>query len=247
MATIVSRFLPRVFLLDLDDTILDDSSTVPACWRWACARHAVAEEGLDPEAVYQAITSASTWYWSDAERHRTGRLDLLAARRHVVALAFHTLGIDRPDMAAAIGDAYSEARDARMQPLPGAIDTLRWLRDHGCRLALLTNGAADAQRRKIDRFALAPWFDHILIEGELGFGKPDPRVFETALGRLGAAPSDAWMAGDNLEWDVAPARQMGIHAIWVDAGRRGVPAGWPHAPDRIVERLADLCDSTGPC
>jgi hypothetical protein len=51
---------------------------------------------------------------------------------------------------------------------------------------LLTNGGSKGQRLKIDRFDLAPLFDAILIEGEVGFGKPDPRIYTKALEALDA-------------------------------------------------------------
>ncbi len=66
------------------------------------------------------------------------------------------------------------------------------------------------QRSKINRFGLADLFDLILIEGEVGFGKPDPRVYERALESLGVAAGDTWMVGDNLEWDVAEPQRQGI-------------------------------------
>ncbi len=56
-------------------------------------------------------------------------------------------------------------------------------------LGLVTNGAAAAQRAKIERFELARFFDVIVVEGEAGFGKPDPRVFERALARCAFPPS----------------------------------------------------------
>ena len=55
------------------------------------------------------------------------------------------------------------------------------------RLALVTNGAASLQRQKIARFELEPLFDLILVEGELGFGKPDERIYRLALNELAAA------------------------------------------------------------
>ena len=72
--------LPAAVLLDLDDTILDDSSTIEDCWRAACAPEA------DADSLFGAIQEASRWYWGDAERHRTGRLELNAARREVVRM-----------------------------------------------------------------------------------------------------------------------------------------------------------------
>jgi putative hydrolase of the HAD superfamily len=105
---------------------------------------------------------------------------------------------------------------------------------------LLTNGGSKGQRLKIDRFDLAPLFDAILIEGEVGFGKPDPRIYTQALAAVNVAAEEAWMVGDNFEWDVAGPQREGIAGIWIDAHGRGVPAGQAVRPHRIIGRLADL-------
>src|SRR5258705_12275861 len=97
-------------------------------------------------------------------------------------LALAQLGVPAPPLLDRISETYSELGEARIEPFPGAIDTVRWLRASGCRLALLTNGGSTGQREKLAKFDLESLFDLILIEGELGFGKPDPRVFERALG-----------------------------------------------------------------
>src|SRR5436190_20855342 len=170
--------LPVGFLLDLDDTILDDSSNIDRCWRDACAASAAELGDLDLSTVLDTIRQKSRWYWGDPDRHRDGRLELDAARREVVRLALLELGVKNASLAARIGDAYGHHRDAGMEPLPDAINTVRWLKASGCALALLTNGAGPAQRKKIVRFGLADFFDTILVEGEIGFGKPDPRVYQ---------------------------------------------------------------------
>jgi putative hydrolase of the HAD superfamily len=231
---------PRALLLDLDDTILDDTSSVSDSWRDACTIHADRLAPLDASTVIDAIRKTSKWFWDDPDRHREGRLQLEAARREVVRLALKDLGVEDPDLAACIGDAYSHRRDLGMAPLPDAIDTVRWLRDSGRRLALLTNGAGIAQRRKISRFELANVFDVILVEGELGFGKPDERVYRRALSALGVEPADAWMVGDNLDWDVGAPQKLGMSGVWIDARGRGVPEHTGVKPDYIVRRLGDL-------
>jgi putative hydrolase of the HAD superfamily len=114
------------------------------------------------------------------------------------------------------------------------------MREQGCRLALLTNGSSRGQREKINRFDLAGLFDMILVEGEVGFGKPDPRMYARALSELNAAADEAWMVGDNLEWDVAGPQREGIAGIWIDRRGHGVPPGGQVRPDRIITRLADL-------
>lgn len=242
----MTRRLPRAFLLDLDDTILDDSGNVSHCWMEACLAHRDQLGAFDPAALHAVIEKTRAWFWSDPVRHREGRLDLDAARREVVRASLAEIGLDAPGLAERIAEHYRAQRHLGLEPLENAIETVRWLRDRGCRLALLTNGAAAAQRSKVTRFQLAELFDLILIEGELGYGKPDPRVYKIALDELEASPGETWMVGDNLEWDVAAPQRLGIYAIWVDRGGEGLPPGNGVRPDRVVRSLSELREATPP-
>jgi putative hydrolase of the HAD superfamily len=229
-------------LLDLDDTILADSVVASRHWKDACLEHAPDRPGLDPLLLHDAIERARQWFWSDARRHRTGRLDQDAARFEIARLALTALGVDDDVLAERLAGTHSERRHAGAHLLPGALETVAWFRRRGSRTALLTNGAAGAQRAKVERFGLSRLFDLVLIEGELGYGKPDPRIYRLALRRLGVTASEAWMAGDNLEWDVAQPQRMGIFGIWIDVRGAGLPASSQVRPDRIVRALADLAD-----
>lgn len=235
--------LPRALLLDLDDTIIDDSGSVQACWRAAC-EHFAGGLGVDAVALHAAIEPIREWYWSDPERHRVGRMDLRAASANIVELALRQLGVQDLSAARKISDAYRDRRDEFLCLFPGATDALQGLRDGGVQLALLTNGSAQAQRAKIERFSLAAYFDCILVEGEFGVGKPDERVYRHALDVLGSAAEAAWMAGDNLEWDVAAPQRLGMVGIWVDGFQLGLPEDSPVRPDRIISCLADLLEET---
>ena len=242
----MTSHLPQAILLDLDDTILAFDSVAEPCWRRVCLDFCTQLPGVSAGALHEAIRESRAHYWQDPERHRQGRLNLRAARQEVVAAALRRLGVDAPRLAAEIAAAYAQAREAAIHPLPGAIETVRDLRRRGVRLGLLTNGTGEEQRGKIDRFALAPLFDLILIEGEFGAGKPDARVYRHALQALGVEPAATWMVGDNLEWDVLAPQGLGITGIWVDAAGQGVPAGSPARPDRIVRSLNELvCTAEG--
>jgi putative hydrolase of the HAD superfamily len=189
------RSLPDAVLLDLDDTILDDTGGLIASWREACHVHRSTMNGFAPEVLFDAIDRTREWYWSDPERHRIGRLELAWARGEVVRLALLDIGVDDPDLARRIGESYHALRDQAIKPFDDAVATVQWLREQGCRLALLTNGGSRGQRDKINRFGLAPMFDSILVEGEIGFGKPDPRIYARALSELGvAAARPGWLA-----------------------------------------------------
>jgi putative hydrolase of the HAD superfamily len=239
--------LPKAILFDLDDTILALSESAEPCWRKVCQEFAPRLPSMTAEGLFEAIRASGSLYWQDAERHRRGRLNLPWARREVVAKAFAQAGIEISEqtslLAIEIADAFTFAREAALWPLPGALETLRWLRQQGIWMGLITNGAGPAQREKIERFGLDPLFDLILIEGEFGVGKPDERVFLHALQSLGVAAGETWMVGDKLEWDILPCQRLGIYTVWVDAAGKGLPADNNAWPDRVVRSIAELVSS----
>ena len=231
---------PRAILFDLDDTLLDDTGNFEQLWRDAVLDGARALPSADAEGLLAEIERVRVWYWSDPERHRQGRQDLRAATRHIVATAMKALGFDDPEVATRIAHDYRDRRDANLRLFPEAIETLARVRATGIRTALLTNGSAAAQRAKVERFGLAPHFDAIFIEGEFGVGKPHEAVYRAALEALRTAASEAWMVGDNLEWDVAAPQRLGVRGIWVDRHGRGLPPDAPARPTRIIRHVGEL-------
>lgn len=236
--------LPKAILLDLDNTILALSDSADPCWRRVCEEYASRIDGLTPERLFDAIKESRVWFWEDPQRHRRGRMNLDAARREIVAAAFARLNIEAPALANKMADSYAVEREEALQPFPGAVEALHHLRDQGVRLALITNGNAKAQRRKIDRFELGPLFDCIIIEGEFGVGKPDESVYLHALTQLNVEPEETWMIGDDLEWDVAAPQRLGIYGVWLDFTGSGLPENSPVHPDRIIGSLSELLNGT---
>ncbi len=236
----MSMPLPGAMLIDLDDTIISHSTHAEACWKETCKRFSAHLDGLAPQTLYTTIQEARTWFWSDPERHRINRLNMPRAQRRVVSDALRRLGIQNPNLAHQIADTFEETRQKAIVPFPGAIETLERLKTRGVRLALITNGASEPQRHKIDRFNLAPYFDAILVEGECGYGKPDERIYRRALDLLDATPAEAWIVGDNLEWEIAAPQRLGIYSIWHDPTGKGLPESSPIRPDRIIRALSEL-------
>lgn len=234
--------LPKAILFDMDDTILAYSHNTDHSWQEVCSRFASRVGNLKPEVLVNAIKANAALYWSDPEQHRTGRLHLDVARQQIVATALRQMDIDDSSLANDMALAYAVQREEAIEPFPGAIDTLLTLRERGVQLALLTNGGAETQRRRIERHQLVPLFDYILIEGEFGVGKPNERVYLYALDQLKVIPHDAWMVGDNLEWEVAIPQHIGMYAIWLDYAGVGLPESSSIHPDRIIRTLHELLD-----
>ena len=228
----------KAVLLDLDDTLLDYSSCAAQCWIEACAAGAGA---LDQTVLLAELDRARRWFWSDAERHRRERVDMVRAWTTIVAHALEGCGAADPRRAAAVAEHFAARRRTLMQLFPEAREFLSALRARGVPLALVTNGDAREQRDKIQRHGLASFFEAILIEGEMGVGKPEAVVYRRALDALGvAAGPDVWMVGDNLEWDVAGSQRVGLRAAWIDRPGVGLPPDATVKPDRIVRALGEL-------
>jgi putative hydrolase of the HAD superfamily len=117
-----------------------------------------------------------------------------------------------------------------------AADTLAELRESGLKLALVTNGPVGWQSRKLRTLGLADYFDVVLISEAEGVAKPDPRIFERALERLGVRSDEAIFVGDHPEIDVAGAQDAGLIAVW-----KRVPY-WPlrRADVVVIERLSEI-------
>ncbi|MCX8213284.1 MAG: HAD family hydrolase [SAR202 cluster bacterium] len=231
---------PNAMMIDLDDTLIDYTSGAAPTWRSVCEEVEPRVPGLDASILYDAITRTRAWFWSDPDRHRTGRANTIVAHQSIVHTSLLELGFDLPDLALEIAQRFHALREKTIVLFPETIQCLKALTDAGVALAMITNGDGAGQRRKIDRFGLERYFDHIFIEGELGFGKPEPAVYETAMAALGSTPEETWCVGDNIEWEVAGPQRLGIHAVWVDRSGSGVPPNTDIVPDRIIQSLAQL-------
>lgn len=231
--------LAPVLLFDLDDTILRFSAGQPNFWQTAVERHL--PQRADCPALVAALGSASREFWAPPDRAFWGRQNMVEARFRIACAALEASGASR-ELCRRIALDMTESKESAVRPFDGAIEALSALRGRGHRLGLLTNGSSEFQRNKLTRYQLEPLFEVILIEGELGYGKPDARVFAAALEYFGVRPADAWMIGDNLDADIAGAQALGITGIWHDAHGEGLPRASGVLPNGMIGRVSELID-----
>lgn len=235
--------LPRALFIDMDDTLIVAHGHAREAWRHVLEDFTDHFDGAT-QAVLDALAEAADAMWSDAESHRIWRHKMPEARREVARRACRALGRADDGLAVALGDAFSAHRESTMCLFEGTVEALEALRGAGVQMALVTNGGADFQRAKVDRFDLARHFDLVLIEGEFGVGKPDDRVYRHLLEDFAVAPAEAWMIGDDLEWEVVAPQRHGIRGIWFDGYGQGLPVGSAVRPDAVVTSLGALMEAT---
>jgi putative hydrolase of the HAD superfamily len=237
---------PRAILFDLDDTLISSSGERREVWSETFRPHAHRMPGCAEEDLVKALEAELRWFWSDPVRHREGRLDMARTRGRVLAAVLARFGIDDALLVADLAEDFRVHRERRTYLFDDAHRVLDALRGSGLRLGLITNGEGPVQRAKVERFDLLHRFHHIQIEGEHPFGKPEPAAYAHALETLGAAPGEAWIVGDNLEWEVAVPQRLGFaQSIWFDGHGRGLPRRTEIRPDRVLTRLRDLLDAVG--
>jgi putative hydrolase of the HAD superfamily len=248
MAVTAMTELPRAMLIDMDDTILSAYGRPEIAWHTIANEFASEFAPLSPEEVASTVLAYARQFWATAEA--AWRLKLGEARRLTVKGGFDALAgrghAPLPDdLANRLADRFTAYREAEMFVFPGAHEAIDKLKALGVKLALVTNGASDTQRAKVERFELAHRFDHIQIEGEHGFGKPDEQAYRHAMAALGVTAPETWMIGDNLEWEVEAPQRLGIYAIWMDVHGDGLPEGSTVRPDRIIRSLGELLPLSG--
>lgn len=241
----------RLWILDLDDTLLQDHPVSREVLE--ALGEEVGVKGLFPavKEVAEALFRESPFHpWAEAighsalealwARYSTPGLEALADwapgfRKEVFAQALKALG-GPAERAEEVAEAFFRRR--RRYPLfPETEAFLKALRAQGAHLALLTNGVPDLQREKLVGAGLQEAFDLVLVSGEIGLGKPDPRPFRMALCAFGVGPEEAVMVGDNPERDIQGALRAGVRAVWVDRGHRPFDPRFP--PHQRVENLLE--------
>lgn len=113
---------------------------------------------------------------------------------------FHELIAAGPGVDRALADALYDVMLDTWRSYDDTLPTLKVLRGLGVRTCLLSNAGVPI-RTVLDRDGLTPWYDEIVLSYEVGFVKPDPRIFAAALDRLGMTASDVLMVGDNANDD----------------------------------------------
>jgi putative hydrolase of the HAD superfamily len=235
---------PHAILFDLDDTLISYSGERREVWAETLAPHLHRCAGRTADDIFRAMDAEMRWFWSDPVRHREGRLGMQAARTRICSGGFRRLGIEDAALIEDVARDFHMNRERRMRLFDDAHRVLDALKGSGLRLGLITNGEGPVQRAKVERFDLRHRFHHIQIEGEHPFGKPEPAAYAHALETLGAAPGEAWIVGDNLEWEVAVPQRLGFaQSIWFDGHGRGLPRRTEVRPDRVLTRLRDLLDA----
>ncbi len=208
----------ELLLLDVGGPLYDDECYARALWR------AVRElAGGVGEREFRAV-------YDEQRQRQTGSLRTAIAERFVP-------GADRAALSA-LARSYWEYP-------PGSLyaDVLPTLRELAgkYRVALVANQRAHV-RAALARDGVEEFVDIWALSEEVGADKPDPAIFQHALGRAGVPAARAVHVGNRLDTDVRGAHRVGLRTVWVLRGE-APPEPTPEQlaePDAVVHTLTEL-------
>lgn len=103
--------------------------------------------------------------------------------------------------------------------IAGSVAVLAALRERGLRLYALTNFSTETFPVARERHAFLGWFEDIVVSGEHGLVKPDPRIYRLAIERCRLEPARTVFVDDSPA-NVAAGRAAGMHALHFTAPER---------------------------
>ncbi len=211
--------------IDFDDTIYDTHGNA------VLALHELYEEfGLaryfDTYGVFSDLYwEANRRLWAQYARGEIERDDLIV-RRFMEPLSQGRNYRPSVDEVLRISDFFLDSCSVK----PGLVEGARELLDTlsgSFRLHMASNGFHEVQYRKMKSAGVDHYFDTVILSEDAGANKPHRRFFDYAFRKTGLTPQSVIMIGDNIETDIAGARDAGIRQIYFNRHPSERPAFRP--------------------
>lgn len=167
---------------------------------------------IDNDTFFPVYREVVQQFLANAQRERRE-----THNRFWISTTLQRLGhdIDPDDSRVAVAiEAYFSAFLDYAVPVPGTLEMLSACKGR-YRLGLLSNLThAPAARHILARLGMTPFFDVVLISGDLGYRKPHARVFRHLVDALAVPKEHIAFIGDDLDADIRGAQQAGLQPIW---------------------------------
>lgn len=201
--------MPYKFIyFDLDDTLLDHRSAEAAALNDVYHYFSLFEE-ISPDKLVDIYHEVNTRQWS---LYSSGDIVREELQRNRFEQTLKQLELDKSRYQE-VGEYYMQCYRNHWQWIDGAKDAYqRVLKSYP--VGILTNGFAETQELKFEKFELYNSADHVVISEEVGVLKPDPKVFEHATKLADVDPENILYIGDSFTSDIIGGSQFGWNTAW---------------------------------
>ena len=202
----------KAVLFDLDDTLID---TTTAEYRAICKF----KEHFKEFNLINKEEFAKLWHKITedlSERYHKGEFSFEELRIRRMKDLFSNFNIEINDEEAReIFKRYIELYEKEWTLFGDTTKLLDELKGK-YKLAIVTNGNSENQRKKIEKTGLDKYFQEIIVSSEVGCAKPNKQIFEIACNKLNVNSEECMMIGDKFKVDVEGSRNFGMTSVWVN-------------------------------
>ncbi|NJK54978.1 MAG: HAD-IA family hydrolase [Pleurocapsa sp. SU_5_0] len=210
--------LPRVIFFDAMGTLFDLKNSVGEIYHQYASKHGVA---IDAKQIEQAfITSFKS---APPLAFLPNELAVIKQQefdwwKQVVSATFEQLEVleNFVDFNAFFREIYGYfGTKEPWYVFPDTIDSLTKCRDRNIELGVISN--FDSRLIEVlNLLDLDQFFTSITISSMAGFAKPEPNIFQIALGKHNLVATNAWHIGDSPTEDYAAAKNAGLGSLWLN-------------------------------
>ena len=203
---------------DLDNTLWDFENNSKKTIFELIHEYTLSQKcGCLPDAFYKTYLHVNEDLWALYRKNLITKEQLRSSRFTNTMLYF---GYDDKELGIVLEENYIMRSPQQKGLVEGTIEVLDYLSSK-YHLHIITNGFKEIQHIKIENCNLNHYFKNIFISEEIGFNKPDSRIFEYALNHVSALKSEAVMIGDDWDADIIGAEQFGIKPIYFSRKKNG--------------------------
>lgn len=222
----------KVVLFDADDTLFDFKKSETHAFMTTLTEY---EDNYDENIHLKAYHRINTLIWKEFEMGEITQKDLKVERfrrlRDALGLTFSPDEFAEKYMhhLSQASFVYPEA-EALMEKLQGKY-----------KMAIITNGLTQVQKRRIRNAPFARYFQEVIISEEIGISKPNPEIFIHTLEKLDHKDTESvLMIGDSLTSDIKGGEKSGIDTCWYNP--EGKENHTSINPTFEIRTLLDLLD-----
>ena len=193
------------------------------------AGDALGEKAAAVSAVWRDKQLQYTWLRSLMGAHA----DFWQVTGEALDFALASQGIEEPALRARLMELYLS-----LEAYPDAVPALSKLRAGGKQTAILSNGAPEMLGAAVESAGLDAVLDAALSVEEVGVYKPDSRVYQLAVDRLGVEAGRICFVSTNC-WDAHGAARFGFQVAWMNRfGQQDERL--PGTPAAVMQGLDEL-------
>ena len=216
--------------IDLDDTLWDIDPVIERAerilWRWLASNYPRISSIYDQNKILNLRLEI-------VKDHPDKEFDYRFMRKLILRKIFRDADYEEDLAEGAFAIFDSERNNVTLYD--GALYTLQSLSKKYTLIAV-TNGNAN-----LEKIGLRHLFDDVVTAVDVGYAKPDARIFNEAIRKAGTQADKIIHVGDNPEADIIGAANVGLKTVWMNSKS----VSWPNddiQPDLTINRITEFCD-----